>query len=119
MTRDKIQEQLNGKMSWDASESEVREWLSDKHGIIEKEADEMIAVGMRAKKATIRKSSLIRMTAALIAALPLGFFTWLAMQSSQRRAASALGTVCAGCLIYAAKNLVQILSGRCDTAIDS
>ncbi|WP_395738136.1 hypothetical protein [Prosthecobacter sp.] len=119
MNRDQIQEQLNGKMYWDASESEVRDWLSAKHGIIEKEADEMIAIGTKAKQASIRKSSLIRMSVSLIAALPLGFFAWLAMQSSQRRAAGALGTLCLGCLGYAAKNFVQVLNGRCDTAIDA
>lgn len=119
MNRDQIQEQLNGKMYWDASESEVRDWLSEKHGIIETAADEMIAIGTRAKKASIRQSSLIRLSVAFVAALPLGFLTWLAVQSSQRRIAGALGTACLACLLYAAKNLMQVLSGRSDTSIDA
>jgi len=122
MTEQEIQDQLNGKMHWDASEAEVRDWLADKHGIRDKKADFMIERGISAKRASIRRTSIFRLAVALVAAIPLGVLTWLSMHAEGRRATRAslaLGGACLSCLFYARKNLVQLLTGSSDTAIDA
>lgn len=65
MTEQEIQDQLNGKMHWDASETEVRNWLTEKHGITNEKADLMIERGISVKRATIRRTSIMRLIVAL------------------------------------------------------
>ena len=122
MTEQEIQDQLNGKMHWDASETEVRNWLAEKHGIRNEKADLMIERGISVKRAAIRRTSIMRLIVALVVATPLGGLTWLSMQAEGRttdRVSLALGGACLVCLGYAGKNLIQVLTGNSDTAIDA
>lgn len=122
MTEQEIQDQLNGKMHWDASEAEVRDWLAEKHGISDEKADFMIEKGISAKRASIRRTSIVRLTVALVASIPLGALAWLCMHAEGRtatRASFVLAGACLSCLFYAGKNLIQVLTGSSDTAIDA
>ena len=117
-----IQEPLNGKVHWDASEEEVREWLDSKHGITNDEADAMIAIAFRVKASTIRKICLVRATVATIAGCILIAFAWVGWRSEGRRTRSfGIAAAIAGfsCLGYAGKNFFSVISGKSDVAIDA
>ena len=116
-----IQAQLNGKLHWDASEAEIRDWLSEKFAIDGARADSMIEVGFRAKAASVRKRSLLHLVCALVVAVALGGFTWLASESSRgiRGREVFLLVATLGVLSYAGKKAVQLISGKSDTAIDA
>ena len=118
---DQIQEQLNGKAHWDASEAEIREWLSEKFSIEGERADAMIAAGFLAKAAAIRRRSLMHLLLALVAGIVFGAMTWIALHTSNRITAKdgVLLAATVASLGYAGKNLVQLLSGKSDTAIDA
>ena len=123
MVRDlkNIQDQINAQMYWDASEKEIAEWLSDKFGIVGDEAKAMILKGINNKKSEIRKTSLIRMIVALLVAIPLAVIAIIGLKSDGKLGARGIfiAVVCVACLSYAGKNLLQLISGRSDTAIDS
>lgn len=116
-----LKEQVIGKMHWDASEQEIRDWLSEKHGIVGEDADLMIAAGLKAKAASVRKASLLRMTVAAAAAVPLLLLSWLGDHTTGLLWVRSFVLVSAGfgCLGYAGKNLIQVISGTSETAIDA
>ncbi|MEZ5299395.1 MAG: hypothetical protein R3F11_01810 [Verrucomicrobiales bacterium] len=121
-----LKEQVIGKMHWDASEQEIRDWLSEKHGIVGEDADLMIAAGLKAKAASVRKASLLRMTvaAAAAAAVPLLLLlllSWLGDHTTGLLLGEILCPRSAGfgCLGYVGKNLIQVISGTSETAIDA
>lgn len=118
---DQVQAQLNGKVHWDASEAEIRDWLSEKFSIDGTQAESMIAVGLRVKAASIRKRSLLHLVLALIAAVILGGLTWLASETATgfRAREGILLTATLGALAYAGKNALRLITGRSDAAIDA
>ena len=121
-SRNDIQVQLNGKVHWNASDREVREWLMFRHGIDGEMANEMIAAALRARAASIRKISLFRGTIAFLVAVPLLVLAWMGMETEGRRMtgkALFLGSTGLACLGYAGKQFLQVITGKSDVAIDA
>jgi len=116
-----IQDQINAKMHWGDSEEEIEDWLREKHSIEGERADAMILKGINDRKAGIRKTCLIRMIVALIAAIPLGLCSLLALQNDgySFKYGILLGTLCFSCLGYVAHNLLTYIKGKSDISIDA
>lgn len=118
---DDIQAQLNGKMHWDASKNEIREWLSSKHSITGELADEMVRNGTKAKGASTRRKSILHFVTSLIAALFFGMLLWILSLTERTRIVweIVLTGALVGCAGFAARSLYQIVTGKSDTAIDA
>lgn len=121
-SKGEVQSQLNGKAHWNASDREMRDWLKSKFGIDADDAETMIREALREKARSIRKTSLFRAIVALLVAVPLFFFAWLGWQSERRRTTSGaifLASIGFSCVGYSGKNLYQVMTGKCDVAIDA
>ena len=119
--KEKIQQQLNGKIHWNAPDWETREWLKSKHAIEGDEADTMIAIAKRIRASSIRKISAFRGAIALLVSIPLLIIAWLGFQAGDRLSGEAMfiGSAGFGCLAYAGKNLIQLIRGTSEVAIDA
>ncbi len=112
---------MNSKIHWDAPDSEVLEWLNDKHGIEGERAQAMLAVAKRARTRAIRERSfygLICSGAGMIGTgTPIAFEILNGAVWVLRSTALLVAFVFCG--IWFARYLLRLVTGKTDAPIDS
>ena len=113
-----LQDQVNAKVKWNASEDEVLSWLSQRHSIRGTDAAEMFEIAMRHRAGVVRERSLYGMILAGIATLICG-----GMITGQifggvifGRSSFIMLFACAFCGAWFLRYLFRFLSGRSDIA---
>ena len=116
-----LQDQVNSKIHWDAPDSEVLEWLSDKHGINGERAQSMLLVAKRARTRAIRERSLYGLiclgagmigTATPIVLELLGGAVWVLRST-------ALVVAFVFCGLWFTRYLLRLVTDKTDVPIDS
>lgn len=70
-----IRQQVISKLKWGTDAAEVEAWLRGTHGIVDSDAEQLIAYGLDARRSAIRQAALIRVILSVIGlALVAGFF---------------------------------------------
>jgi len=72
-----LREQVNSKIRWGARDQEVRQWLDERHGIVDEEAEALLADAHSAKSKAVRTKALFTMAFALVGILFAGAFIGL------------------------------------------
>lgn len=70
-----IRQQVISKLKWGTDAAEVEAWLRGTHGIVDSDAEQLIAYGLDARRSAICQAALIRVILSVIGlALVAGFF---------------------------------------------
>ena len=114
-----IQQQVDGQVKWNATESEMRDWLKSKHGIEGDTADQIIEKAFHAKSGDIKSTAKVHFTIYAILSLILATLVILAFMGGGRRGTTFI--MLAGLITtlgLAAKSLKRLITGKGDHKAD-
>ena len=113
MTVEKLQEQVNGMLHNLETEDYIREWLRTKHSVEGERADSLLLAGWRDYRASVRKTSLMRLVVASLASVVLGAALWFNLTYAERVwwTVGGLSAAFFPCLAYAGKQAIQLVKG--------
>jgi hypothetical protein len=116
--RASLQDQVNGKVQWNATDDEVLTWLWERHQIRGPDASEMIAKGRWHRARIVRERSCYGLILCAVGATLCGLMIgmqWLDGVFFIRRGFVIL-TAFALCVAWFLRYLFRFLSGRADMA---
>lgn len=116
--REMVAEQVNSKVYWGAEDEEVLQWLGSRHSIFGDEAQKILAAAKRAKRAAVRKRSIIYLVCSGIGMFVTGGFWYVASGAGDRggirvnRGTAVLGGAAIACAGVFLKSLHALLTGE-------
>src|SRR5438552_1666813 len=72
-----LRQQVSSKLRWGARDREVLDWLRERHGITDDEADALLVEGHRAKRKAVREKALFTLAFASVGIVVAGGFVGL------------------------------------------
>ena len=118
MNIESIQQQVNGQVKWNATEPEMRDWLSNKHSIAGELADSIIQQAFQAKSAEIRSTAKVHFIVYSLVTIVLASLGLLGEMVDKSILASIMWVAAIGSLVLILRSLRRLISGKGDHRSD-
>jgi hypothetical protein len=116
--REMVCDQVNSKVYWGTEDEEVLQWLGSRHGIFGDEAQKILSAAKRAKRAAVRKRSILYLIGSGIGMVVTGGFWYIASGAGGRggirisQGTAVLGGAALACAGVFFKSLHALLTGE-------